>query len=61
MPGPGRIMTDFFALSTKNDIDNNIIDIDNILCFNGSTFLVYTLIEQEGRGGDAPPAAGQSS
>jgi hypothetical protein len=47
MPEPGRIMTDFFALSTKNDIDNNLIDIDNILCFNASK-----------RGGDAPSEAG---
>jgi hypothetical protein len=47
MPEPGRIMTDFFALSTKNDIDNNYVDIDNIVCFNANT-----------RGGDAPPEAG---
>jgi hypothetical protein len=46
MPGPGRIMTDFFALSTNNDIDNIYIDIDIIVCFNA-----------EHRGGDAPPVS----
>jgi hypothetical protein len=34
MPEPDGIMTDFFALSTNNDIDNILIDIDNIVCFN---------------------------
>ena len=34
MPEPERIMTDFLAVSTNNDIDNNYVDIDNILCFN---------------------------
>jgi hypothetical protein len=47
---PGRIMTDFFVLSTKNDIDNNYIDIDIILCFNAEHW-----------GGDAPSAAGHPS
>jgi hypothetical protein len=46
VPEPGRIMTDFFALSTNNDIDNNFIDIDNIVCFNA-----------EHRGGDAPSSS----
>jgi hypothetical protein len=46
MPEPGGIMTDFFALSTNNDIDNISIDIDIIVCFNA-----------EQRGGDAPPSS----
>lgn len=32
-------MTDFFVVSAKNDIDNNPIDIDNIVCFNEPTLL----------------------
>jgi hypothetical protein len=50
MPEPGGIMTDFFALSTNNDIDNIFIDIDIIVCFNA-----------EYRGGDAPSVAGSPS
>jgi hypothetical protein len=46
MPEPVGIMTDFFALSTTDDIDNILIDIDNIVCFNA-----------EHRGGDAPPVS----
>jgi hypothetical protein len=40
-------MPDLFAMSTKYDIDNNTIDIDNILCFNEPTFLIEQLIRQE--------------
>ncbi len=40
-------MTDFFALSTKNDIDSILIDIDVIQCFNGRTFLVEPSIDRK--------------
>ena len=37
-------MPDFFAVSTKNDIDINFVDIDVIRCFNGPVFLVEASI-----------------
>ena len=46
-------MTDFFAVSTKNDIDSISIDIDVIQCFNGRTFLVEPSID--GKPGEETP------
>ena len=38
-------MTDFFAVSTKNDIDSILIDIDVIGCFNADSFLIEPSID----------------
>jgi hypothetical protein len=40
-------MTDFFAVSTKNDIDSISIDIDVIGCFNADSFLIEPSIDRK--------------
>jgi hypothetical protein len=47
-------MTDFFVVSTKNDIDSILIDIDVNPMFQWPQFPCRTIKRKENRGGDAP-------
>lgn len=47
-------MTDFFAVSTKNDIDSILIDIDVNPVFQWPDFPYRSINRRENRGGDAP-------
>jgi hypothetical protein len=47
-------MTDFFAVSTKNDIDSISIDIDVNPVFQWPPFLLDDHHIEQKRGGDAP-------
>jgi hypothetical protein len=47
-------MTDFFAVSTKNDIDSILIDIDVNPMFQWPHFPYRSINRRENRGGDAP-------
>jgi hypothetical protein len=47
-------MTDFFAVSTKNDIDSILIDIDVNPVFQWPHFPYRSINRREIRGGDAP-------
>jgi hypothetical protein len=47
-------MTDFFVVSTKNDIDSILIDIDVNPVFQWPHFPYRSINRRENRGGDAP-------